>query len=116
MEAILTLLLIGAIGGAIRSIIGYEWQSDEGEAFNLLKFLKSVVRAGIGGAGVVYGFAMTTNVPINSAFLALAFFTSMGVDVISKEAYSIATFKEEPEKLKAEIAFLKKKIEELEKK
>lgn len=85
MEPLLIVLGIGALGGAIRSILGYEVQSDAAEAFSYIKFGKSVVRAAIVGASVVLAATELTQSDITSQTYILAFFTAVGSDVLTKE-------------------------------
>ena len=85
MEPIVTILGIGAVGGAIRSILGYEMQADEAENFNYMKFGKSVVRAAIGGAAIVMGATALTGDAITTQTYIMAFFTAIGSDVLVKE-------------------------------
>jgi hypothetical protein len=85
IETILILLVVGAVGGAVRSILGYETQAEEGEKFDWLKFAKSVVRASIAGSALVYYTIGLEN--IESKTYVTAFFLSVGGDVLVKEIY-----------------------------
>lgn len=87
MEPILILLIIGATGGIVRSIIGYETQSDFDETFDYKKALKSVVRAAVIGSFIVIGTTSLTNSEITTATYITAFFISMGADVLVKESF-----------------------------
>ncbi len=89
MEQIIILLLIGAFGGLVRSILGYETQSDIGEPFNIRKTLKSVVRASLAGTMAVMGIATATGLTITTATYLTAFFLAIGTDVLIKEGYTI---------------------------
>jgi len=88
MEPIITVLGIGAFGGAVRSFLGYETQSDAEETFNKSKAIKSMVRAAIVGATVVMGATALTGSEITNATYVMAFFTAVGSDVITKEGTS----------------------------
>ena len=85
MEPIIIVLGIGALGGAIRSILGYEMQSDETETFNYAKFGKSVIRASIVGASLVMGATALTSAEVTTQTYILAFFVAVGADVLAKE-------------------------------
>ena len=85
MEPIIIVLIIGAIGGAVRSILGYETQSEDVENFNYMKFGKSVVRASIVGASLVMAATALTSGEITNQTYILAFFTAVGADVLAKE-------------------------------
>lgn len=85
IEPIVLLLIIGAFGGIVRSILGYNTQSDEGESFNYMKAFQSVLRAAIVGAFVVYSTIQLTGEPITTAVYVLAFFTAIGSDILTKE-------------------------------
>ncbi|MCL6577985.1 MAG: hypothetical protein K6T73_01180 [Candidatus Bathyarchaeota archaeon] len=87
MEPILILVLVGALGGAIRSILGFSTQSDVGESFNWLKLIKSVVRAAVAGSFLVYS-TVDVSSSVGIKMYIGAFFTSMGADVFLKEMYS----------------------------
>jgi hypothetical protein len=85
IETILILLVVGGVGGAVRSVLGYKTQADEGEQFDWLKFAKSVVRAAIAGSALVYYTIGLEN--IESKTYVTAFFLSVGGDVLVKEIY-----------------------------
>jgi len=86
VEPIVLLVLVGAFGGIVRSLLGYQMQAPEGEKFNVLKMIKSMIRAAVAGAFLVYNTVEIT--PDIGAKLYLgAFFTSMGADVFLKEVY-----------------------------
>jgi len=89
METLVMLLLVGAVGGAVRSVLGYKTQADEGEKFDIVKFLKSVVRASIAGAFLIYSTFDLNN--ITEKTYVAAFFTSVGADVLIKEVYGSLT-------------------------
>jgi fluoride ion exporter CrcB/FEX len=91
MESVFIVLLIGAFGGVVRSLLGYKYQAEEGEKFSWEKFIKSVVRAAIGGAFIVYTTVWLTATEVNSQTYILAFFASVGADVITKELYGAAS-------------------------
>jgi len=86
IEPLVILLAIGAAGGAVRSILGYKTQADTGESFDVVKFIKSIVRASIAGAALVY---TTTDITagVTTATYVSAFFTAIGADVFLKEIY-----------------------------
>lgn len=86
MEPILVLLIVGALGGLIRCFLGYETQADDGETFNYMKMLKSLVRASILGASVVM-VLMKPDTIMDTQFYIGAFMIAIGADVISKEGY-----------------------------
>lgn len=87
IEPIIILLAIGAVGGVFRAILGYEQQSDEGESFDYLKLGKSVVRAAVIGAFIVFGSTAITQGEITTSTYIMAFFAAIGADVIAKEGY-----------------------------
>lgn len=89
MQTILVLLIVGAIGGAARSILGYKTQAEEGEQFDWQKFTKSVIRAAIAGAALVYYTIGLENIE-DKTYVA-AFFLSVGADVLVKETYTTVT-------------------------
>lgn len=86
MEPILILVLVGASGGLIRSLIGFMNQADEGEKFNWKKLVASVLRASIAGSLLVYQTVEVTESIEVGTYIG-AFFTSMGADVFLKEIY-----------------------------
>ena len=88
MDQILILLLIGAFGGLIRSILGFKNQSDDGESFNIIKTLKSVIRASLAGSMTIMTISNLTNTEITTATYMSAFLIAIGTDVITKEGYS----------------------------
>ncbi len=85
IEPIILLLIIGAFGGIVRSILGYNTQSDESESFNYMKAFQSVLRASIVGAFVVYSTIQLTGEPVTTVVYVLAFFTAIGSDILTKE-------------------------------
>ncbi len=85
IEPIILLLIIGAFGGIVRSILGYNTQSDEGESFNYMKAFQSVLRASIVGAFVVYSTIQITGESVTTVVYVLAFFTAIGSDILTKE-------------------------------
>ena len=85
IEPILIVLGIGALGGVVRSVLGYKTQSDENESFNLAKFGRSILRASIVGASVVMGATALIGGEITTQTYVLAFFTAVGADVLTKE-------------------------------
>ena len=87
MEPLIILLAIGAIGGIIRTYLGYETQSDADEGFNYGKAAKSIVRAAVIGASLVMGITVATNGEITNQTYIMAFFLSVGADVMAKEGY-----------------------------
>lgn len=87
MEPILILVGVGALGGIVRSFIGFQTQSDENEKFSFVKLIKSIVRASVAGAFLVYNTTEITP-DIGMKVYIGAFFTSMGADVFLKEVYS----------------------------
>jgi fluoride ion exporter CrcB/FEX len=87
MEPLIILLVVGAIGGIVRSIIGYEAQSDIDERFDYKKALKSVIRAAVIGSFIVIGTTSLTNSEITTATYITAFFIAMGADVLVKEGF-----------------------------
>jgi len=89
MEPLITLLLIGAFGGLIRSILGYETQSDSGEAFDIRKTVKSMTRAALAGTMAVMGIATLTGSEITTATYLTAFFLAIGTDILTKEGYTV---------------------------
>lgn len=87
IDPIIILLIIGAFGGMVRSILGYETQADEGEQFDIMKAAKSIIRGAIGGTVVVMGMATIFNSPITTTTYITAFLAAVGADVIMKELY-----------------------------
>ena len=87
IEPIIILLAIGAVGGIIRAVLGYEQQADEGESFDYLKMAKSVVRAAVIGAFVVFGSTAVTQGELTTSTYIMAFFIAVGADVIAKEGF-----------------------------
>lgn len=90
MEPILVLLIVGALGGLLRSFLGYNTQADPGESFDYIKMLKSLLRASILGASVVM-VLMKPDTIMDTQFYASALLVSIGSDVISKEGYKTAS-------------------------
>ena len=82
---LIILLGIGAVGGAVRALLGYEQQSDVEETFNYGKAGKSILRAAVVGASVVMGATALTGGAISESTYILAFFTAIGSDVLTKE-------------------------------
>ncbi|MHA1470389.1 MAG: hypothetical protein ACTSSP_07490 [Candidatus Asgardarchaeia archaeon] len=85
------IIIAGALGGAVRSLLG--WASkDEYEPFNKIKFLKSVIRAVIGGA--IFGYSVISTLPEVPGFLTMVgtFFAAIGTDVIWHDMVKVATF------------------------
>jgi len=87
VEPIIILLGVGAVGGMVRSVLGYSQQANPGEAFDWAKFGRSTLRAAILGASVVMGISIGTGTAITTATFITAFFLSVGVDVMTKETY-----------------------------
>ena len=87
VEPILVILVIGAVGGIVRAVLGYQQQSDEKETFNYVKAGKSMVRAAVIGAFLVFGSTAVTGTEINTGTYIMAFFLSVGADVLVKEGY-----------------------------
>ena len=88
-EPIIILVLVGAIAGIIRAILGFQMQSPVNEKFNWMKLIKSMIRSAVGGAFIVY---QTVDIETNPGIKLYvgAFFTSMGADVLMKEIYGSA--------------------------
>lgn len=78
MDPILIVVIIGVVGGAVKSVLGYV--PNEG-AFNWLRFLKTVLLSGIVGGAVVYFTKIqgVENVVFTTASYVEAFFISVGV-------------------------------------
>ena len=93
MEPILILLAIGAIGGVIRTFLGYETQSDAGEAFDYWKAAKSMIRGALLGTSLVMGATYLMNGTITTQTYVLALFVAIGTDVIAKEGYGVVVGK-----------------------
>ena len=85
MQPIIIVVLIGALGGLVRAFLGYKVQSDTNEKFDWIKMLKSMIRAAIAGAIIVYNTVDVSNPSVN--LYIGAFFTSVGGEVIMKELY-----------------------------
>lgn len=94
MEAIVILVLVGALGGLVRAILGYNVQSETGEKFDWFKLIKSTLRAAIAGSFLVYSTVDITP-DIGTKVYIGAFFTSMGADVFLKEIYGTLMPKKE---------------------
>jgi hypothetical protein len=75
-EGTIPFILVGAGGGVARCILG--WANSK-EAFDATKLVKSILRAGIGGAtiGMLFGFGLKET-----------FFTAFAADVGSKEGFA----------------------------
>lgn len=80
MDPILTVVLIGALGGAVKSVLSYIPKTD---GFDVVRFTKTVVTAAVTGTAVVY---YTKINGVDSAKLVLdasayieAFLISMGM-------------------------------------
>jgi fluoride ion exporter CrcB/FEX len=85
MNISILLGVAGAIGGAIRSFLGYQTQSDFDEGFDYMKMAQSIARA------AVVGFAAGYMLPPETDFvMALLIATGVGVggDVVIKEGTS----------------------------
>jgi hypothetical protein len=89
LEPVVILVLVGAFGGAVRAVLGAEMQSDNGEKFNWVKALKSVLRASIVGSFLVYNTVDMSSVTGSEVYIG-AFFASIGADVFFKEFYGTA--------------------------
>ena len=89
MEPILVLLIVGALGGLVRSFLGYNAQAEENESFNYMKMLKSMLRASLVGAALVM-VLMKPDTVADTAFYVGAFFMAIGADILSKEGYTTA--------------------------
>lgn len=85
MEPLIALLLVGALGGVVRSILGYKTDAPPEESFDWGKFLKSVLRASIAGSAIVYSTVPLEN--ITTATYVTAFFVAVGADVLVKDAF-----------------------------
>ena len=85
MQPIIIVVIIGAIGGLVRAFLGYKVQSDANEKFDWIKMVKSMIRAAIAGALIVYNTVDISN-PSIQLYIG-AFFTSVGGEVIMKELY-----------------------------
>jgi len=89
MEPILILLIIGALGGLVRSFLGYNTQADTDESFDYMKMFKSMLRASLVGAAVVMVLIKPDTV-VDTAFCVSAFMMAIGADILSKEGYATA--------------------------
>ncbi len=87
IEPIIILLAIGAVGGVIRTYLGYNTQSDKNEPFNYNKALKSVIRGALLGTSLVMGATYLTQGTITTQTYILALFVAIGTDVVVKEGY-----------------------------
>lgn len=88
IDPILIAIALAAIGGAIRSILGYEWQSDVGESFDALKFFKSIIRASIAGGFIGFYVIQSIETPNMAAYVSIMFL-AVGADVMLKEVYGM---------------------------
>jgi hypothetical protein len=86
VEPILILVGVGAVGGIVRSIIGYLTLAEAGETYSWKKLVSSILRAAIAGGAVVYMTTDVSTVPTISIYIG-AFFSSIGADVLLKELY-----------------------------
>jgi len=75
MKSLLLAIFAGLLGGIVRSVLG--WAKTE-EPFDPLKFIKSLIRAAIGGA--VFGFGIGLD-PIST------FFAAITTDVLWHDAW-----------------------------
>jgi len=91
IEPIVILLLVGALGGIVRSVLGYNTQSDEGESFNYMKMFQSILRAALVGSFLVYSTIELTGETVTTATYVLAFFTAIGADILTKEGIATLT-------------------------
>lgn len=89
MEPIITLLVIGALGGVARSFLGYKYQADEGEKFDVVKMMQSVAKAALAGTILVMGTSTLLNSPVTAATYVQAFFLAVGSDVMLKEGVGL---------------------------
>jgi fluoride ion exporter CrcB/FEX len=88
MNEILILLVIGALGGLLRSFLGYRNHAPMHEGFDYVKMARSMIRAAIAGCFIVYSTVSITNGTLGTAEYILAFFLSIGADTITKESYT----------------------------
>ena len=75
MDAIIYVLLVGMLGGVVRSIVNYKGKD---ESFDPGKFMKSAIRAAVGGLILAYTLNLD---PIAT------FFAALSSDVIMHDAY-----------------------------
>jgi len=84
-EPIIILMIVGAIGGLVRAILGFQMQSPPNEKFHWVKLVKTIIRSAVGGAFIVYNMVDVSE-PTTKLYIG-AFFTSVGADVVMKEIY-----------------------------
>lgn len=75
MEALIYILLVGMLGGAVRSILHYAKQDD---AFDVGKFIKSLITASVGGLVLAHTLNLD---PVGT------FFAALSSDVVLHDAY-----------------------------
>lgn len=76
MLPIVWVIAAGALGGVARSVVGWACQDEDADA---KKFLKSLVRAIIGGAIFAYSLGLTDPVAV--------FFAAIATDVLWHDGY-----------------------------
>jgi len=88
-DPIVILVVVGAIGGLVRSLLGFSQQADANETFSAKKLIASILRAAIAGSFLVYS---TLEIPADPSakFYLSAFFLSIGAEVALKELYGAA--------------------------
>lgn len=91
IEPIVLILIIGAFGGIVRSILGYNTQAYDGESFDYMKMFQSILRAALVGSFLVYTTIELTGETVTTATYVLAFFTAIGADIITKEGITTLT-------------------------
>ena len=80
MEPIVILIGAGALGGVVRTVLGYLSEKEDGEGFSVKKLTKSLLRSVIGGA--VLGYWLQLDVKG-------VFFAAFSADVGSKAVWDI---------------------------
>ena len=83
IDPLVIALVVGSLGGAFSAFLG--WLNGE-EVFNSRKFANGVIRAALGGAGLV----LTLGVPTARLDYVILFFASLGIDVAAYDTYKAA--------------------------
>ncbi len=81
LEAIWLVILGGILGGAFRVVLGFLGEAEPNESFSWVKAIKSLLRAVMGGAILVY----ILDIPDPKAAFGFAFMS----DVASKNVWDI---------------------------
>jgi len=80
MDPVVIVLLAGALGAALRCVLGYLGEAEEKEGFDAKKLAKTLARGIVGGVILVYFLSLDPKA---------AFFTAFLADVASKNVWDI---------------------------